>query len=328
MISTGYDSNNSTTKTEVIDLENNNVECKDLDNFPLEIRHAVSANLASMPIICGGWLRNAPIDSSDKCFRYMEGEWQHFATMIDRRYGAAGIVYDNALHIFGGYDSKESTRLQSSEIINEDGNSVEGPQLPELFHLHAIASINSTVSIITGGFQGSNYISDQTWYFNHATQEFQLGPNLLEGRNSHSSGTITDQNTKEKLVIVAGGGSDVYMNSTEILLNGEWVTGKNHICNIFVHFMYLYLDLAISKLFLFLKLGPALPYGLFGHSMVELGENLYTIGGFDGSGYQKEIQKLACASATCSWTTLTKQLKVGRNGPVSIPVMDSFCTRN
>ena len=55
---------------------------------------------------------------------------------------------------------------------------------------------------------------------------------MLEGRNSHSSGTITDQITKEKFVIVVGGynGSShlglSYSDSTEILLNGEWSTGK------------------------------------------------------------------------------------------------------
>ena len=239
MISTGYPgyhSNYSATKTEVIDLENSNVECKDLDNFPLEIKHAVSTNLASMPIICGGWLENAPIDSSDKCFKYMDGGWQHFATMLEKRMGAAGIVYDNAFHIFGGCDLDEldtnlrgcdpldeSTSLQSSEIVNVDGSSTKGPQLPRRFSSHAIATINSTVSIITGGFQDSDSMSDQTWYFNHETQEFQPGPDLLEGRNNHNSGTITDQETKEKIVIVAGGMSEL----TELLLNGEWVAGKN-----------------------------------------------------------------------------------------------------
>ena len=82
-----------------------------------------------------------------------------------------------------------------------------------------------------------------------------------------------------------------------------------------------------------MKLGPTLPTGLDGSSMVELGEILYLIGGFgpnsgcfDVSGYQKEIQKLTCVSGSCSWTTLTQQLKVGRYGAVSIPIMDSFCT--
>ena len=54
MISTGFPLN-SGNKTEVIDLENGNVKCKDLEDFPIENSQAVYANLASMPIICGGW---------------------------------------------------------------------------------------------------------------------------------------------------------------------------------------------------------------------------------------------------------------------------------
>ena len=243
------------SNTEVIDLENNNVICKDLDDFPLEISDAVSANLASLPIICGGSSFNGSSYSSDKCFRYTEASWQHFAAMKDRRDGAAGIVYDNVFHIFGGYDRDESTWLLTSEIINEDGSSTTGPQLPERFYRGSITSINSTVSIIIGGYQDSTSISDQTWYFNHATQEFQPGPNLLEGRNGHSSGTITDQKTKEKIVIVAGGsgansGNCNYMDSTEILLNGEWVTGKNHTESYICKFC---VPLATSILFSFLE---------------------------------------------------------------------------
>ena len=153
--------------------------------------------------------------------------------MRNRRSAAAGIVYNNAFHIFGGTDTDENTRLQSSEIINQDASSIEGPQLPIPIHGHTITSINSTVSIIAGGYTGT--YSDKTWYFNHASQEFQLGPNLLEGRTSHSSGNIMDQETKEKIVIVVGGlnggisqGTSTYMDSTEILLNGEWMAGKIH----------------------------------------------------------------------------------------------------
>ena len=226
MISTGFPTN-SGTKTEVIDLEDSNVICEDLEDFPIEISGAVGANLASTPIICGGIFINGSFHSSDKCFKYMEGGWQHFATMIERRTWAAGIVYGNALHIFGGYDQDTNTRLQSSEIVKEDESTTEGPQLPTPIYFHAIASINSTISIITGGWL--NTATDKTWYFNHASQEFQPGPNLLEARDYHSMGTITDQHTKEKTVIVAGGFGDDGLDSTEMFINGEWVTGTNHI---------------------------------------------------------------------------------------------------
>ena len=95
---------------------------------------------------------------------------------------------------------------------------------------HAIASINSSVLIITTGSTNANHYTDgKTWYFNHAIQEFQPGPNLLEARDYHSMGTITDQHTKEKTVIVAGGFGDDGLDSTEMFINGEWMTGTNHI---------------------------------------------------------------------------------------------------
>ena len=61
--------------------------------------------------------------------------------------------------------------------------------------------------------------------------------------------------------------------------------------------------------------------------MIEDGEKIYIIGGNSGSGiFQKQIQKLTCLSGTCSWTTLTQELKVARSHFVAIPVKDSACT--
>ena len=47
---------------------------------------------------------------------------------------------------------------------------------------------------------------------------------MLEARDYHIMGTITDQHTKEKTVIVAG---EDGLDSTEMFINGEWVTGTS-----------------------------------------------------------------------------------------------------
>ena len=85
---------------------------------------------------------------------------------------------------------------------------------------------------------------------------------------------------------------------------------------------------AIIKFYIILELGPALPKRLRGSSMVEVGDNLYIIGGKsnDGSSYQNKIHQLSCVSGLCSWTTLTQQLKVARGGLVAIHVDDAFCS--
>ena len=80
-----------------------------------------------------------------------------------------------------------------------------------------------------------------------------------------------------------------------------------------------------------MKLGPDLPRKLINPSLVELGKNVYIIGGYYKNKqrkkiYEKEIHKFACVSGACSWTTLNQQLKVGREDAVAIPVIDSFCT--
>ena len=195
----------------------------------IEIGRGVGANLASVPILCGShWVDlSGSHHSTDKCFSYIEGEWQHFATMIKKRAVAAGIVYNNSFHIFGGLDANTGdTPLKSSEIVNADGSTTEGPELPVTMLGHGISFINTTVSIITGGH--TNGYTDKTWYFNHATQEFRQGPNLLESRRGHAYGTIVDQETKENIAIVAGGYSEPggYRDSTEIFMNGQWVTGR------------------------------------------------------------------------------------------------------
>ena len=83
----------------------------------------------------------------------------------------------------------------------------------------------------------------------------------------------------------------------------------------------------IVKFSVFLRLGPTLPKALYGSSMVELGENLYIIGGLDGSdgSDQNEIHQLSCVSGLCSWITLSQQLKVARHFLVAIPIDDNFC---
>ena len=65
-------------------------------------------------------------------------------------------------------------------------------------------------------------------YFNHETQAFSPGPSLLEDREDHASATIIDRVTKAKTPIVAGGinAASEFLDSTELLINGEWQLGK------------------------------------------------------------------------------------------------------
>ena len=229
LVSTGHLLSNSATKTtEIINLGNDTLTCQDLENYPLEIRSGVGSNIGSFPAICGGYGYESG-SSLNQCHRLMAGEWQQFATMNSRRYGAAGIFLSNSLIIFGGYETPGSGRLQSTEIINEDGQVSQGPVMPIAIYYHANAAVNSSTLIISGGSTNTNNQSPLTWYYNHVTQKFKPGPSLMKGRNEHTSGTVVDKETNENIVVVAGGynNGDV-LDSTELLINGEWQQGTNH----------------------------------------------------------------------------------------------------
>ena len=133
------------------------------------------------------------------------------------------VVYKKKLHVFGGYDG---SLFQSSEIISEDGGVIDGPDLPTAVDGHAITAVNSTVSILSGGSTYAISYSSQTWFYNHETETFSSGPTLLEGRNGHASATIVDKVTKVKIPVVTGGSNKGYLDSTELLIDGQWQTGK------------------------------------------------------------------------------------------------------
>ena len=130
--------------------------------------------------------------------------------------------------IFGGFSdySNGYERLRSTEIITEQGV-IPGPEMPEAVGSHSVAVVNETTSIIIGGSTNEDYTSPKTWFFNHVTQQYQAGPSLIRGRNFHSSVTIQDLITMEKIVVVLGG---YYRGSTELLINGKskWQQGKNN----------------------------------------------------------------------------------------------------
>ena len=93
MITTGYPES-SARKTEVVDVESGET-CANLADFPVENKGALGANLNGIPIVCGGY--------SSGCYKFTNGGWQEFASMNKKRINAAGIMFKNKFHVFGGY---------------------------------------------------------------------------------------------------------------------------------------------------------------------------------------------------------------------------------
>ena len=211
------------SKTEIVDVVSGET-CVDLDDSPLYNRGAVGASLYGTPVICGG----AYETYFQNCYKFINGGWQKFASMNNKRWLAAGVMYKKSFYVFGGSADNLQTSLQTSEIISIDGGVEYGPDLPTGVSDHAITSVNASVSILTGG-RVFYFFSPLTWYFNHDTKTFSSGPNLLEGREAHGSATVVDKVTNAKIPIVAGGSANgVALNSTELLSNGQWQSGIIH----------------------------------------------------------------------------------------------------
>ena len=237
MITSGQPTDSSATKTEVVNVVSGET-CPDFADFPLQNYRAVGANLHETPVLCGGSYYSETHQTStwyQNCYKLTDAGWKEFAIMKEKRYAAAGVVYKNKFHIFGGH--KGSNRLQTSELISIYGVVEDGPALQEAVEGHAITSVNSKVSILTGGSTSANYYSPKTWYFNHETGAFSSGPPLVVGRTRHGSATIVDKVTNAKISIVTAGdttGNDPYLDSTELLINEQWQLGtipfKKAIC--------------------------------------------------------------------------------------------------
>ena len=219
MVTSGYPWSNATKKTEIVDVVNG-LTCSDLAEFPFKLYMAVGANLGGTPVICGGWKAYV---YSKKCYRFKNSAWEEFASMKRDRSSLAAVVHNDKLHVFGGRWTGGFTSysyLQTTEIINVDGEVSYGPDLPTAVEEHAMTAINDTVSLLSGGSAPT-----KTWYYNHATETFTSGPDLLEGRNDHGSAINVDKVTKGKIAVVTGGYNGKRMDSTEMLINGQWQTG-------------------------------------------------------------------------------------------------------
>ena len=71
--------------------------------------------------------------------------------------------------------------------------------------------------------------SASTLFYDNNEGEWITGPSLMQARGTQAAGIVTDEVTDENFVAVTGGNngdSSGYLDSTEILQDGEWVQGK------------------------------------------------------------------------------------------------------
>ena len=105
---------------------------------------------------------------------------------------------------------------------------MQGPGLPiGIFH-HAIVEIGNEKVMLIGGRKRLD-ISAQTYIYIKNDNEWLDGPSMIQKREDHAAGILTDEATMEKFVLVTGG-MDSYgyeLKSTEILKQDKWSSGNN-----------------------------------------------------------------------------------------------------
>ena len=84
LVSTGNPTNHATNITEIINLDNEDLTCQDVEDYPFVTSYAVGSNMGSFPVICGGTDYYVSGSSVNKCHRLIAGRWQQFANMTKR----------------------------------------------------------------------------------------------------------------------------------------------------------------------------------------------------------------------------------------------------
>ena len=219
--------------------------CKNWPKIPKHVTGATSGLLGNTVMICGGSNIDIYISSfgnlkADECYSITSQKVTLVTHMSVERFHAASIVLnDNTLWVTGGVGQGKYTvtRFASTEHVKMSG-SMPGPDLPMALESHAMAAINSTASMVIGGYDGSGFDGTaSTFYYNHIENEWSNGPSLRQSRYHHAAGIITDELTNENFVSVTGGfffamsqtgvyNSKVYLDSSEILQDGKWIEGK------------------------------------------------------------------------------------------------------
>ena len=196
--------------------------CNNWPDFPISIQGATGGLIGDAVIICGGYAGGSIVD---ECYSLTSEKATLVTHMSVSRLDAASIVInDNTLWVTGGsYYGNYGGSLASTDNVTVNGTMI-GPDLPMALKYHAMVAINSTCSMVIGGYHNPDSFAS-TFFYDHNEDEWITGPSLMQARDSHAAGIVTDEVTGEHFVAVTGGYYSDTLDSTEILQDREWVQG-------------------------------------------------------------------------------------------------------
>ena len=217
--------------------------CNNWPDFPIGVDGATGGLIGNTVMICGGY----GVDYFDECYSLTSKKATLVTHMsVGRLYTASIVLNDNTLWVTGGSPpgGYNTGNLASTEYVTLTGTII-GPDLPMALAHHAMVAINSTCSMVIGGYDEEVEHSASTFYYDRNDGEWITGPILNQGRNRHAAGIVTDEVTDENFVAVTGGryNSALYLDSTEILQDGNWVQGNINDATI----CYLFGKLMVSR---------------------------------------------------------------------------------
>ena len=224
MVTTGWNRNGYQTDSDMLDLSvRGNSKCYNWADFPKNVEAAVGGLIGDTILICGGGTQD---DSYDECYNLNQQTATFVTNMTAKRKCAASIVVNQkTLWVTGGWSSDLDVPLASTEYITIKG-STPGPELPVAISAHALVAISNDLSMLIGGEIHEETIAS-TYYYDHKEHIWISGPNMNSARRWHTAGIVTDEGTKEKLIVASGG--DIYgikLDTTEIFYDNKWNLGN------------------------------------------------------------------------------------------------------
>ena len=141
----------------MVDIRENSSYCRSLPDFPLQAQYASGGILDGQPLICGGLVGLGESNSAtNECYVYNASSlnWDLFANMTHKRYGASGVALDNKRFLIMG-GSSQTNANSTSEYILSDGSVEAGPITPYIgLEWHCIVRLDDGKVIIINQFKG------------------------------------------------------------------------------------------------------------------------------------------------------------------------------
>lgn len=202
-----YQTFDATNVVEVFNLKSSNRNCSNLPKAPSNTSGSVGGFL-DRAIYCGGFETKIIGNNGDtvKCYELDSptGSWINQFNMSTARQDAASVVLPNGtLWITGGFLGGQGY-LQTTEEYHVGYGLVEGPLLPSAMSGHCMVQVADDRTFIIGGAKSlgdSREVYD--YFFDRWSYSKMASMNI--GRNEHACGLITDPDTGDEYILVAGG---------------------------------------------------------------------------------------------------------------------------